>query len=249
MARDTIEPKLLAKLLGHARLKGITSNAARISISRIHQSNPGITMNAAAYLYAQKNGIGVYGSLAPEDKLSLSYVKSAPPTGPQEPQKQERRKPREPIPELDSQFTSEAVRNASAYPYIYVWENSLREVILSKVGRGKAWWTDGSKVSKDTQDYADRIARAESKYPWSTSRGDHPIYYVSLVELFSIIERNWALFKDVFKDLEQLRAWTKECAPIRNLVAHNVPISTVDMTNIKIKAIYLHRMIKRWQTV
>jgi hypothetical protein len=249
MARDTVEPKLFTRLLKHPRLKGVTANAARISVSRIHQNNPGLTMNAAAYVYAQKHGIGIYGSLAPEDKLSLSYLRTTPSTPSPETPKPKTLRAREPIPELDSQFTTEAVKNASAYPYVYVWENSLRNVILSKFGTGKAWWTDGSKVSKETRDYAEKITRAESKYPWSTSRGDHPIYYVSMVELFSIIERSWSTFKDVFKDLEQLRAWTKECAPIRNLIAHNIPISNVDMTNIKIKAIYLHRMIRSWQTV
>jgi hypothetical protein len=218
-----------------------------MSISRIHQQNPGITMNAAAYLFARKNGIGIFGSLRPEDKLSLTYQKM-PQVSPEATQKGPIRQ-KQPIPELDSPFTAEAVRNASAYPYIYVSENALREVILSKFGTGKAWWSDESKVPREIQDYAARINRAESKYPWSPLRGNHPIYYVGLSELFSIIERNWATFKDVFKDLEQLRAWTKECTPIRNLIAHNIPITNIDMTNLKIKAIYLLRTIKRWKTV
>ena len=247
MPRDTVESKLIKKLLAHPKLKGKSANAARIAISRIHQKNPGLTMNAAAYLYAKKKGIGVYGSLAPEDKLSLTYLK-APQPQTREPATRTPRQ-RAPIPELDSIFTPEAVKNASAYPYVYVWENSMRQVILGKFGTGKSWWTDESKVSREIQEYAARITRAESKYPWSPSRGDHPIYYVGLVELFSIVERNWPIFKDVFRDLEQLRAWTKECAPIRNLIAHNIPISNVDMTNIKIKTVYLYRTIKRWQTV
>ena len=204
-------------------------------------------MDAAAYLFAKSKGIGIYGSLAPEDKLSLTYQKASQTLSEPAPQAKTPR-PREPNPELDSPLTADAVRNASAYPYVYVSENALREVILGKFGTGKLWWSDQKMVPKEIQDHATRIAQTEKKYPWSGSRGDHPIYYVGLVELFSIIERNWGSFKDVFRDLEQLRAWTKECAPIRNLIAHNIPISAVDMTNIKIKAVYLLRIIKRWKT-
>lgn len=205
-------------------------------------------MNAAAQIYAQRKGISLYRYLGPEDKLSLSYLKTQPPTFTTQRSKPARMpKPKQQIPELDSPFVPQALKNGTAYPYVYIWENSLRDVILAKYGREKAWWTDSSKVSKEIQDYATRIATAEKKYPWSPDRGDHPVYYVGMVDLFAIIEKNWTTFKDVFKDLEQLRASTKECAPIRNMVAHNVPVSNVDITNMRIKAIYLWRTITKWQ--
>ena len=247
MPRDMIDEKLPSRLLRHPKFQKTNENAARLAISRIHRANPGLTMNAAAHVYAERRNFGVYRYLSDEDKLSLSYLNRPIQTQTREQSSNKIRRPREPLSEIDSPFAPEGLRNALTYPYIYVWENSVREVILSKFGRNKTWWDDPSKVSKDIHDYSERISAAETKYPWSTSRGDHPIYYVGLVELFTIIERNWPVFKDAFKDLEQLRAWTKECAPIRNLVAHNIPISNVDATNVRIRTVYLWRAIKRWQ--
>lgn len=247
MPRDTVDPKLFSRLMTNSKLKETSRQTARVLISRIHQENPGITMNAAAYLYAQRKGIGIYGYLGPEDKLSLTYKKQQPV------QLQPSHRGTKPtraisgIPDLDSPLSAEALRNASAYPYVYIWENLLRTVILEKYGMDSTWWNDSRKVSNETQEYANRIATAERKYPWIGSRGNHPIYYVGLVELFGIIERNWGTFKDVFGDLEQLRAWTKECAPIRNLIAHNIQVGNVDITNVRIKAIYLWRTISKSQ--
>ncbi|MGD0477737.1 MAG: hypothetical protein ABSB29_06185 [Nitrososphaerales archaeon] len=47
-------------------------------ISRIHQRNPGLTMNAAAYIYGKSKGISIFRYLEQEDKTSLVYLRSTP---------------------------------------------------------------------------------------------------------------------------------------------------------------------------
>ena len=79
-------------------------------------------------------------------------------------------------------------------------------------------------------------------------RGDHPIYYVGLFELFKIIERNWKdHFDKVFKDLQQLQAWIKESVPIRNLVAHNIRTRDQERQLIKKNTDYICRIVEKWK--
>jgi hypothetical protein len=146
-----------------------------------------------------------------------------------------------------SPFVREANRNAKVYPYIYVLENSLRWVILQKLGVEEQWWNDKRVISEDIRNYALRIEQAEKKYPWIKKRGNHPVYYVGLLELFRIVDKNWkSYFSDVFSDLEQLRAWVKESVPIRNLVAHNIPTRDIEQHVIIKNTDYICRIIAEW---
>ncbi|MBI2105623.1 hypothetical protein HYT56_02165 [Candidatus Woesearchaeota archaeon] len=116
----------------------------------------------------------------------------------------------------------EAYTNASIYPYVFLLENKLRNVIFNKFKSNSNWWTDTKIVKKDIQEYAEKIQKAEQKYKWVDARGEHPIYYVNLEHLFKIIEKNWNEFKNIFNDLGHLRTWIAECIPVRNLIAHNI---------------------------
>jgi len=116
----------------------------------------------------------------------------------------------------------EAYTNASTYPYVFLLENKLRNIILKKFESKNNWWNDTKIVKKDIQEYAEKIQKAEEKYRWIDARGNHPIYYVNLDHLFKIIEKNWNDFKKIFSDLGYLRTWIAECVPVRNLIAHNI---------------------------
>jgi hypothetical protein len=205
-------------------------------------------MNAAAYTYADKKGINVFRYLTPEDKQSLVFVRRNDSQTSAVSVVTERKRRVIP-PQLDfaTPFADEAFANAQAYPYVYVLENSLRSLILTKFAATAEWWDNPKIVSPETQGYAKRIQEAESKYGWLKERGNHPIYYVGLFELFKVIERNWSTtFKDVFPDLSLLSAWVKELVPIRNQIAHNVKIRTQERDNLKLRTDYICRLIERW---
>ena len=119
-------------------------------------------------------------------------------------------------------------------------------MILKEFGSGQEWWIDGTTVSTDIQEYAEKIRQAEQKYPWIMDRGNHPINYVGLLELFKIIEKNWkGHFSKVLKDLEQLRAWIKESVPIRNLVAHNIKTREQERQVIRKNTDYICRIVQK----
>lgn len=137
----------------------------------------------------------------------------------------------------------DAWKNAEIYPYAFVLENSLRNLILTKFSAEVDWWS--KKVSKEVQEYATRIQNAEKKHDWLHKRGNQPIYYIGLNELFKIISKNYSThFKDVFTDQGNLRTWINECVPIRNLLAHNVPVKKDERDNLRIRSKYVCRLIK-----
>jgi len=142
-------------------------------------------------------------------------------------------------------FENAASNNAKIYPYLYVLENSLRKVILDNFKDKPDWWKNNKIVHPDIQNYAIVIKNAEKKYTWMPVRGDHPIYYVGLWELFKIIETNWKDFKSIFNNLEDLRTWMKEMVSIRHLVAHNVKTRQVDFENAKIRTTHICTMITK----
>ena len=245
MSRDIVNKKILDKIMSNPKIRGMLLQSVRNAISDIHKNNHGITMNAAASEFARRKEFNVYRYLSEADKSSLQHLKITD-DGIREivPAKRKQRKVKELRVEFETQFASEAYNNANIYPYIYILENSLRTVIFNKFGTDIKWWQNETVVAKGIQDYSKRIQEAEKKYPWLKKRGEHPIFYVGLFELFKIVEKNWQQFRNIFKDLEQLRAWIKECVPIRNLVAHNVKTRDKERKRIETNTDYICRMVE-----
>ena len=228
--------------------RSMKPESVRTAIHRIHKKNPGITMNAAAYRFAERKGFSVFRHLSQDDKLSLQHLKSATNTEAIPGKRRARaREVKEFKPDFETLFSKEANENANIYPHIYILENTLRSVIFEKLGNRTDWWVNKKVVYEEIQTYAERIKEAEQKYPWMKDRGGHPLYYVGLLELFKIIEKNWnSHFREVFRDLEQLRAWIKESVPIRNYVAHNVKTRDQERHLIKKNTDYICRLVERW---
>ncbi len=248
MPRDIVSPKLFRRIISHRMVEPMSEHSVRNAISRIHKENPGITMNAAASVFADSKGFGVYGFLSPDDKLSLQHRRLMPPSEPPSNGQHARKGTvRDVKVDFESAFTSDANANAKVYPHIYILENTLRTVILKEFEGQPDWWKDRSIVKEEIQEYAGRIREAEKKYPWMKERGDHPVYYVGLLELFRIIERNWKPhFEQVFKDFDQLRAWMKESVPIRNYVAHSISTRPLERDLIEKNADYICRLAANW---
>ena len=248
MVSRTINKKILKKIMSNPKVKGMKLQSVRDAISKIHKDNYGITINAAAYVFAKRKGFSIYRYLEDDDdKRSLQYLR--PQAIPFQVHKKLRRtgiKVKEVTLSFGKKYIKEANENASIYPYIYVLENSLRELILEKYKDEKDWWNNDKFVKQEIRGYAKRIRDAEKKHRWlGKGRGDHPIYYIGLYHLFKIIEKNFnPYFKNVF-DLGNLRTWINESVPIRNLVAHNIKTEREERENIRIRAKYICNLIEK----
>ncbi len=70
---DRLRPSIMAQL---TKKLGKTSEQIRPRLSEIRRKNSGLTMNAAAQMYAQKNGTSIMSKLDQEDRQSLATVQS-----------------------------------------------------------------------------------------------------------------------------------------------------------------------------
>lgn len=241
MASKGLDKKIFEKLMRCPKVK-LSPQTIRNELSKIRGDNPGITLNAAAHLFAQNRGFSLRRSLNEEDILSLQYVRNL--NKPVVEAKPRKIKAKEAYPQYGEEFHREANENANIYPYIYILENSLRKIILKRLGNNIDWWNDKF-VSKEIQRSVEFVLKAERKYPWLPSRALHPVFYVNLNDLYKIINKNWDKFKDVFGDTHHLRTWIDECYPLRCMVAHNIKTRPRDRKNIELRVEQICNLIKR----
>lgn len=135
---------------------------------------------------------------------------------------------------LPVNVVTEAKEMMKIYPYLYVFENSVRWVIIKLMGRryGKNWWE--SKAATETKKKAKERIEKEEKYPWHGKRGQHPIFYVDIKDLKNVVNRNWGDFKEIFNDRQWFEVTIKAIELSRNIVAHHNPLSKSDIDRIKI---------------
>jgi hypothetical protein len=133
---------------------------------------------------------------------------------------------------LPSGVAADASRMASVYPKLYVFENSIRNVIIRVLRSryGKDWWN--SRVPTAVQkSVADRKAK-EAKTPWHGKRGTDDIYYSNFGDLRDIITKNWSDFESIFLKQPWITQRLDELEPPRNILAHNNPLSKQEEARI-----------------
>lgn len=246
MPRDPVSSKLFEKIASHSKMKGKNPQSIRNAISKIRQ-DLGVTGNIAAFEYARQHGIKTFRYIKEaKDRESLRNLRSSShpilKQGSQRSIKKIKSKKLE-LP-FGNDFIDDANKNSDVYPYIFILENSLRKLILERLHNENDWWNNKKLVKDDTRKYAEFIQKAEKSHKWIDKRGDHPIYYVGLEHLLKIIEMGFnPHFNDIF-ELEKLRTWIGECIPIRNLLAHNIKTQKHDRENVKIRVIYICKLIE-----
>ena len=120
------------------------------------------------------------------------------------------------------------------YWKLYIIENTLRIIINSILSvqyheKGGEWWADlaGSKAQQNADRNKKRYLVLEAKF--FSKPGKHPIYFVDIKDLGTIIRENFSLFVDVFgdKSYNKLVVEIENIIIPRNIVAHmNFPTKT-----------------------
>jgi Swt1-like HEPN len=139
------------------------------------------------------------------------------------------------LPGLSHAHAREARAMASVYAALYLFENSLRDVIerVLKAKYGKDWWTTA--VPGGVQETARKHKADEKKDPWHGRRGSREIDYVFLNELWAIVKHRWSDFKPLFP---QGQAWLQSLIEndmnvSRRVVAHMNPLAKDDLSNVE----------------
>jgi hypothetical protein len=128
----------------------------------------------------------------------------------------------------------EARAMADVYPLLYVLENSMREVIrrVMKANHGDQWWETQLTTAKLQEIHTKAGGRKQNEKKWHQGRGAHPIDYIDLADLGTIILGKSAIFfpSVLGDDVEWFRHFMKELEPSRNVLCHMNPL---DENNIK----------------
>jgi len=145
-------------------------------------------------------------------------------------------------PFLPSYILRDAVdMSETAYPYLYILENSLRNFILLVLQRkyGANWWNVKMHRSKTLDNIAktaqDRM-RKEERNSYHGKRATHNLYYIDFPDLISILRSLQADFNPFFNNLPgKLIGFTtklEELFPSRNVTAHHNPLSKRDKNRL-----------------
>jgi hypothetical protein len=115
----------------------------------------------------------------------------------------------------------DAEKMSEVYKILYLFENSVRHVILSVMGLkyGLNWWE--IKVSKEIKNKVEKRMAAEKKNRWHSRRGAHRIFYTDIEDLCAIVTTNWQDFENMFPDLTWVKSRIDSIGLSRNIVAHN----------------------------
>jgi hypothetical protein len=142
---------------------------------------------------------------------------------------------------LPEKIYNEAKKMAEdVYPLIYIFENSVRNLILNVLSKkfGNSWW-DSKVTSSVKRKVADRKI-SENRNSWHGKRGAHEIYYTDIDDLIAIIKRNWSEFEEIFPKQSWIENIIDTIEVSRNTIAHNNPLNDHDIKRLKINS-------KDWQ--
>jgi|SRR5208283_1178204 len=149
-------------------------------------------------------------------------------------------------PLLPKKFIDDATKMAGVYPVVYIFENSVRNLIsnIMTSKHSEKWWDTnvGTKIKEKVRSRIDN----EDKNPWHGRRGAHPIFYTDIDELKSIITSNWVDFEDIFPNLQWVTGKIDEIEMSRNIIAHNNPLEDRDILRLKLNLEDWVKQIASW---
>jgi len=138
-------------------------------------------------------------------------------------------------PLLPRRTLNDAETMTYVYAKLYVFENSVREVIKRVLCKkyGRAWW-DGC-ISGKIKDKASVRMKDDDRNAWHGRRGNHPIYYVDMCDLGRTIAARWTQdFKGLFPSLGWVEMRINEISRSRNTVDHHNPLRPKDRKLIEL---------------
>jgi len=226
---------------------------------------PAMADEIATYLLALKKGLkptqkkyGISSDLIEKTRQYRILVREAPTIQSHPDQPINKKLPRfkdtsklgsEPL--LENKKLEEALKMGSeAYPFIYVIENSIRELIIkvfTKAYPDKDWWNENGVIPNDVLTKVQEYQENEAQKPWPGKKEDvHPIYYALLPHLEKIIttNNNWGLFKPIIKDKTFIQAIIKSINTLRNTLMHCNPLSPYNIKKIKDNVFEWQRMLR-----
>ncbi len=235
----TTDPKLRKDLLAKI---GITKQGLSYRAKKLKELYGPMTTEEAVYVIAHMEGFDLsqYLSISTLDRVR-ALVPRQPPSVKTEKSKQSAArkksvpKPKsKPYPLVSNSFAKKAeALGESIYPLLFIIENSIRNLISSRMASvGSNWWD--TNVPAKVRNNVQRTITKEARYPYRDKRGNHPLSYSNFADLKEIILANPSEFQNVILDFEWFKVRMDEVYMARNNIAHCVPLAKDDETRIRL---------------
>lgn len=128
---------------------------------------------------------------------------------------------------------NDALRMARLYAIIYCFENSVRELIRSRLSeKNSDWWSNGS-VPVKVQRVAESRQKEAEKNSWLEGVGGDVLGFVDFGGLCNIITENWADFEDLIPSQHWLSQRFDELERARNFIAHNRMLAPLEFQRLE----------------
>jgi hypothetical protein len=116
---------------------------------------------------------------------------------------------------------NEALQMGRLYAQVYCFENSVRDVVKSRLDEklGVEWWEKG--VPKKVRELAESRQKTAKENSWLEGDKAGLITFVEFGQLASIIVENWDDFADLIPSQQWLTQRLGELEQARNYIAHN----------------------------
>lgn len=141
-----------------------------------------------------------------------------------------------PLDDFSFAIRVEAGRMARVYELLFCFENSVRELIESRLKEAfgiDGWWAEG--VPEDLRTKASKLEQREKRTPWHGPRGGTLLAYVDFPDLGRIITEGWQHFEDLLGQAEWVKNLFDETNQTRRAIAHTGVLSQHDIERMELR--------------
>jgi hypothetical protein len=129
---------------------------------------------------------------------------------------------------------NDAMRMARLYAIIYCFENSVRDLIRSRLyDKSNTWWDDTTIIAKKVRDTAESRMKDAEKNSWLEGARKDNLGFVDFGGLCDIITNNWPEFEDLIPSQHWLKQRLDELERARNFIAHNRMLAVAEFDRIE----------------
>jgi Swt1-like HEPN len=128
---------------------------------------------------------------------------------------------------------NEALKMARLYAVIYCFENSVRDLIRTRMSeKDQNWWT-GASVPRRVRDTAESRQKDAEQNSWLEGVSNDVLGFVDFGGLCDIITNNWQDFEDLVPSQHWLKQRLDELERARNFIAHNRMLSAAEFARLE----------------
>lgn len=136
----------------------------------------------------------------------------------------------------------DALRMARLYAIIYCFENSVRDLITTRLGNvDKDWWN--TLVPSKVRTSANGRLESAKKNSWLDGVNTDPLSFVDFGGLSDIVIKEWAEFEDLIPSQHWLKQRFDELEKARNYIAHNRMLSADEFSRLEMYVADWNRQI------